>query len=247
MLLREKTAVVTGAGNVEGIGFAAAKAFVEHGARVVLVDLRGPEVEAAAQSLGDNAIGVAADVRSEETSRHVFDMVRERFGGLDILLNNAGITQPRKTVDITMADYDAIMDVNLRGTLIMTQQALRLMTDGASIICIASIAAQRGGGLMGGPHYAASKGGVMSLVKSIARDVSPAGIRINSVNPGVIMSQMTKDFYDEAMTAKVLPTIPIGRFGEPKDVASACVFLASDLASYITGTALDVNGGLHMN
>ncbi|WP_417583136.1 SDR family NAD(P)-dependent oxidoreductase [Pelagibacterium sp.] len=247
MLLSGKTAVLSGAGNVEGIGFATAKAFVEAGARVLLVDINEAELAGAAERLGDAAVYVCADVRSEDSVRTVFDRVRSEFGRLDILLNNAGITQPRKTVDITRDDYDAIMDVNLRGTLIMTQQALPLMAAGASIICIASIAAQRGGGLMGGPHYAASKGGVASLVKAIARDVSPAGIRINSVNPGVIMSKMTRDFYTDEITAKVLPTIPMGRFGEPSDVASACVFLASDLSSYITGSAIDVNGGMHMN
>tara|TARA_R110002020_G_scaffold66473_12_gene174734 strand:- start:1950 stop:2693 length:744 start_codon:yes stop_codon:yes gene_type:complete len=247
MLLSGKTAVVTGAGNVEGIGFASAKAFIEQGARVLLVDIDEKELTKAAQSLGDNASTIVADVRFEDSVSRVFDKVRADFGRLDVLLNNAGITQPRKTVDIARADYDAIMDVNLRGTLIVTQQAIPLMAAGSSIICIASIAAQRGGGLMGGPHYAASKGGVASMVKAIARDVSPSGIRINAINPGVIMSRMTRNFYTEEITAKVLPSILLGRFGEPSDVASACVFLASDLSSYITGSAIDVNGGMHMN
>lgn len=247
MLLNGKTAVVTGAGNREGIGFAAARAFVNEGARVLLVDINEEQLVNAAASLGERATYISADVRSEDSVRTVFSHARQHFGSLDILLNNAGITQPRKTVDISRDDYDAIMDVNLRGTLIVTQQALALMTSGASIICIASIAAQRGGGLMGGPHYAASKGGVSSLVKAIARDVSPSGIRINSINPGVIMSRMTKDFYTQDITDKVLPTIPLGRFGQPSDVASACVFLASDMSSYITGSSIDVNGGMHMN
>ena len=129
----------------------------------------------------------------------------------------------------------------------MIQQALPMMTAGGSIVCIASIAGQRGGGLMGGPHYAASKGGVSSLVKSVAREVAGEGIRVNSVNPGVIMSQMTRDFYDEANTQRVLPNIPLARFGEPSEVASVCLFLASDMASYLTGTSIDVNGGMHMN
>ncbi|KKB84409.1 short-chain dehydrogenase [Devosia limi DSM 17137] len=247
MLLNGKTAVVTGAGNPEGIGFAAAEAFISQGARVLLVDINEEQLVDASTSLGEMASYICADVRSEDSVRKVFSHASQHFGSLDILLNNAGITQPRKTVDITREDYDAIMDVNLRGTLIVTQQALALMTSGASIICIASIAAQRGGGLMGGPHYAASKGGVSSLVKAIARDVSPSGIRINSINPGVIMSRMTKDFYTQQITDRVLPTIPLGRFGQPSDVASACVFLASDMSSYITGSSIDVNGGMHMN
>lgn len=247
MLLNGKTAVVTGAGNVEGIGFAAARAFIEQGARVLMVDNAERELAKAAESLGERASYVSADVRFEDSVSRVYDKVRVEFGHLDILLNNAGITQPRKTVEITRDDYDAVMDVNLRGTLIVTQHAIPLMSAGASIICIASIAAQRGGGLMGGPHYAASKGGVASLVKAIARDVSPSGIRINAVNPGVIMSKMTRDFYTDEITARVLPNILLGRFGEPSDVASVCVFLASDLSAYITGSAIDVNGGMHMN
>ncbi|RAH97353.1 short-chain dehydrogenase [Acuticoccus sediminis] len=247
MLLDDKIAIVTGAGSVAGIGFATARVFVAAGARVVVVDLDAGKVAEAAASLGDRATGIAADVRSPETSRQVFDHVRETSGRLDILVNNAGITQPRRTRDITREDYDAVMDVNLRGTLVMTQQALPLMGKGGSIICIASIAAQRGGGLMGGPHYAASKGAVASLVKSVARDVAADGIRVNAVNPGVIMSQMTRDFYDEATTARVMPNIPLGRFGDPAEVGSVCLFLASDMASYLTGTSIDVNGGMHMN
>lgn len=247
MLLENRTAIVTGAGSPAGIGHATARAFVDAGARVVLVDLDPGGVAEAAAMLGERAVGIAANVRSPETSRHVFDHVRQTAGRLDILVNSAGITQARRTLDITPEDYEAVMSVNLGGTLVMIQQALPMMTAGGSIVCIASIAGQRGGGLMGGPHYAASKGGVASLVKSVAREVAGEGIRVNSVNPGVIMSQMTRDFYDEANTARVLPNIPLARFGEPSEVASVCLFLASDMASYLTGTSIDVNGGMHMN
>ncbi|WP_051540729.1 SDR family NAD(P)-dependent oxidoreductase [Ahrensia sp. 13_GOM-1096m] len=246
-MLKDKIAVVTGAGNTDGIGYAAAKAFIKNGAKVILVDLREDDLKRASDALGGNATGIVADVRSVETSKSVFEFVQQEYGRLDILVNSAGITQSRTTVNITADDYDAVMDVNLRGTLLMIQQSLPLMQSGASIICLASIAAQRGGGLMGGPHYAASKGAVASLVKSIARDVSPNGIRINAINPGVIMSSMTRDFYDDEIIAKVMPNIPIGRFGETDDVAQTCVFLASEMSSYITGSAIDVNGGMHMN
>lgn len=246
-MLSNKIAIVTGAGNPDGIGFATAKIFVENGAKVVLVDLDKHNTTKAARLLGENAVGMAADVSKANAVKHIFDHVAQTHGRLDCLVNCAGIAQARKTEEITPEDYDAVMDVNLRGTLLMIQHSLSLMQSGASIICMASIAAQRGGGLLGGPHYAASKGAVASLVKSIARDVSPRGVRINSVNPGVIMSSMTREFYDEEMTARVMPNIPIGRFGETKDVAQACLFLASEMSSYITGSAIDVNGGMHMN
>lgn len=247
MLLQDRTAIVTGAGNMDGIGFAVARRLIAEGARVVLADRDAKGVENAAEALGDNAIAHPADVTVAKDCASLGELARERMGGLHILVNSAGITQPRRTRDITPADYDAVMDVNLRGTLMMCQTALGIMQPGASIICIASIAAQRGGGLMGGPHYAASKAGVLGLVRAMARDVSPQGIRVNAINPGVIMSSMTRDFYDDELTARVMPQILLGRFGESDDVANAALFLASDLSSYITGSSIDVNGGMHMN
>lgn len=247
MLLQERTAIVTGAGNTDGIGFAVAHKLISEGARVILADRQHERLHGAVETLGPSAIAQTCDVTREEDCAALGALAKERFGGLDILVNSAGITQSRRTRDITTADYDAVMDVNLRGTLTMCQTALGLMTSGASIICIASIAAQRGGGLMGGPHYAASKAGVLGLVRAMARDVSPDGIRVNAINPGVIMSSMTRGFYDDDLTAKVMPQILLGRFGETEDVANSALFLASDLSSYITGSCIDVNGGMHMN
>lgn len=247
MLLQGRTAIVTGAGNRDGIGFAVGRLFVAEGARVILADRDASGVQAAAEALGSAALASVTDVTSAEACARLCDMARDRFGGLDILVNSAGRVQARRTVDITREDYDAVMDVNLRGTLQMCQSALTLMRRDAAIVCIASIAAQRGGGLMGGPHYAASKAGVLGLVRAMARDVSPDGIRVNAINPGVILSSMTRGFYDEELTEKVISQILLRRFGETEDVARACLFLASDLSSYITGSAIDVNGGMHMN
>lgn len=246
MLLEDKVAIVTGAGSPDSIGFASAKILGGNGASVVLVD-RNEETLRSAEARIPGAIGIAADVKSRTETAKVFEIVRERWGRLDILVNNAGISHPRRTIEITDDDYDQIMDVNLRGTLIMSQQALPLMSDGSSIICIASIAAQRGGGLLGGAHYAASKGGVIGLVRAMARENGAHGIRVNAVNPGVIMTRMTKEFYDDALTAKVMPQIPLARFGTPEDVAGICLFLASPLSAYVTGASIDVNGGMHMS
>ncbi len=214
---------------------------------MILADTDAEGVKAAAEALGPMAEGHVTDVTREAECQDLVTLAKQRLGTLDVLVNSAGITQSRRTRDITPADYDAVMDVNLRGTFLMCQKALSEMTAGASIVCIASIAAQRGGGLMGGPHYAASKAGVLGLVRAIARDVSPQGIRINAINPGVIMSSMTRGFYDEQLTAKVMPQIPLGRFGRTEDVANAALFLACELSSYVTGSGVDVNGGMHMN
>jgi NAD(P)-dependent dehydrogenase (short-subunit alcohol dehydrogenase family) len=247
MLLPDKIAVVTGAGSRQGIGFAAARLFAKQGARVALVDTDANALAAAAADLGEAALPIVADVRFEAECKSALAQVKARWGGVDILVNNAGVIQARRTLAISREDYDFVMDVNLRGVLQMSQQALAVMSAGSSIVCIASIAAQRGGGLMGGPHYAASKGGVLALVKSMAREFGPAGIRVNAVNPGVIRTGMTAGAYDGEVREKVISTIPLGRFGEPDDVASACLFLASDLSAYITGAAIDVNGGLHIH
>jgi NAD(P)-dependent dehydrogenase (short-subunit alcohol dehydrogenase family) len=131
----------------------------------------------------------------------------------------------------------------------MSQAVVPAMVEagGGSIVCIASVAAQRGGGLMGGPHYAASKGGVLGLVKAMARELGPRGIRVNAVNPGVIMTGMNRGAFSAEQQQTMLANIPLGRFGSPADVAGACLFLASSLSGYLTGSETDVNGGMHIH
>ena len=247
MLLTRKIAIVTGAAATRGIGFATAKLFYQHGAQVALLDLDAPGAEAAAGFLGENAMGLGCDVSVAAQCQAAVKAVVGQWGRVDILVNNAGITQARRTIAITDEDYDRVMGVNLRGVLRMSQAAIPHMGRGAAIISIASIAAQRGGGFMGGPHYAAAKGGVQSLSKAMARDLGPNGIRSNAVNPGVIATPMTENGYDAERRQSVTQTIPLGRFGQPDDVAGACLYLASDLAAYVTGAAIDVNGGIHMH
>lgn len=247
MLLKDKVAIITGAGNQQGIGFAVAQLFISQGARVALLDLDESMVCSAAATLGDSAIGIAADVRSAEACAKAVEQVCTRWGGLHILLNCAGVVQTRRTLEISNQDYDFVMDVNLRGTLQMSQAAIPVLESGSSIICIASVSGQRGAGLMGGPHYAASKGAVLALMKSMARELGHAGIRVNAVNPGVISTSMNVNAYDDASKKQITAGIPLGRFGDPADVAGACLFLGSDLSAYITGASLDVNGGMHIH
>ena len=169
-------------------------------------------------------------------------------GGGDIDIRIAGALNPNLTLsDVGEKHALAGALVDLRGALHVTQELLPLMARGSSIVFIGSIAAQRGGGLLGGPHYAASKGGILALAKSLARELGPAGIRVNAVNPGVIHTAMTENAYDADLRASVTASIPLGRFGTPDDVAGACLFLASGLSGYITGAEIDVNGGQHIH
>ena len=163
-----------------------------------------------------------------------------------MLVNNAGITQPAKTCDITGADYDRILDVSLRGTLYMTQAALPAMRrqQSGSIVCISSVSAQRGGGILGGPHYSAAKAGVLGLARAMAREFGVEGIRVNCITPGLIETDITQGKLSPEKKQEISDTIPLARLGRADDVAGACVFLASDLSAYCTGVTLDVNGGM---
>lgn len=246
-LIQNKVAIITGAGNQEGIGYAVARLFVEHGARVALVDIDEKGVKESAASIGTNALALAGDVRKMTSCQEMVRQVSEKWGKLNVLVNGAGVVQSRKLLEIDDQDYDFVMDVNTRGTLHMCQAAIPAMQSGDSIICIASVSGQRGAGLMGGPHYACSKGAVLALMKSMAREFGQAGIRINAVNPGVIMTRMNVNAYDEPTKRSLIDGIPLGRLGKPSDVAGACLYLGSDLSNYMTGACLDINGGMHIH
>jgi len=139
-----------------------------------------------------------------------------------------------------------VLDVNLRGTLYMSQAVIPHMRrrGSGSIVCMSSVSAQRGGGIFGGPHYSAAKGGVLGLAKAMARELGPDAVRVNSITPGLIQTDITGGKLTEDLKAQILDGIPLKRLGEAADVANACLFLASDLSSYITGAVIDVNGGM---
>lgn len=192
-------------------------------------------------------LAIAADVTSASDCAAAVSAVTARWGGIDVLVNNAGVLQKRRFADASAEEYDFVLGANLRGSFQMTQAALPAMQRGSSVVFIASIAAQRGGGLLGGPHYAASKGGILALAKTLARELGPAGIRVHCVIPEVVETAMTEAGYPVDARASVLATIPLGRFGLPADIAKACLFLGSDLSSYVTGASIDVIGGLHIH
>jgi NAD(P)-dependent dehydrogenase (short-subunit alcohol dehydrogenase family) len=246
MLLTNKVALITGGAGLNGLGFATARLMASHGARVVIMDLEASNPAAAAAQLGEQHLGVVASVTDKAQVERAVAQVLERFGRIDILVNNAGITQPRKTVDITPADYDAVLDVSLRGTLLVSQAVLPAMERqrSGSIICISSVSAQRGGGILGGPHYSAAKAGVLGLARAMAREFGPTGVRVNCITPGQIGTDIIKGKLTEERKGQIAETIPLARLGHPDDIAGACVFLGSDLAAYCTGVTLDVNGGM---
>ena len=246
MLLEDKVVLITGGAGPNGLGFATALQMAKHGARVAILDLADAKpVEAAAQ-LGDAHFGVVGNVTDKIAVDRAVEQVLAKFGRIDILVNNAGITQPRKTVDISAADYDAVLDVSLRGTLLCSQAVIPVMErqQSGSIICISSVSAQRGGGIVGGPHYSAAKAGVLGLARAMARELGAAGIRVNCIAPGLISTDIIKGKLTEEKKAEIAETIPLGRLGRANDIAGACVFLGSDLSAYCTGITLDVNGGM---
>jgi NAD(P)-dependent dehydrogenase (short-subunit alcohol dehydrogenase family) len=246
MLLKDKVAIITGGAGLNGLGYATARQMAAQGAKVVILDLARAEPAAAAAKLGAGHIGLVADVTDKAACEAAAAQVLKTLGRIDVLVNNAGITQPVKTLEITGADYDRILDVSLRGTLYMSQAALPAMRAqrSGSIVCISSVSAQRGGGIFGGPHYSAAKAGVLGLARAMAREFGPEGIRVNCITPGLIETDITAGKLSDEKKAEINATIPLARLGRADDVAGACVFLASDLSAYCTGITLDVNGGM---
>ncbi|WP_085314735.1 SDR family NAD(P)-dependent oxidoreductase [Derxia lacustris] len=246
MLLKDKVAVITGGAGLNGLGFATARLMAEHGARVVILDLERAEPAQAAKLLGEGHLGLVANVVDKASCDAAAAEVLAAYGRIDILVNNAGITQPIRTLDIRPSDYDAVLDVSLRGTLQMSQAVLPAMIEAksGSIVCISSVSAQRGGGILGGPHYSAAKAGVLGLARAMAREYGPLNIRVNSITPGLIGTDIIKGKLTEERKAEIAESIPLARLGAPADIAGAVVFLGSELSSYLTGVTLDVNGGM---
>jgi NAD(P)-dependent dehydrogenase (short-subunit alcohol dehydrogenase family) len=257
MLLRDKVCLITGAASLRSIGYATAELFARNGAKIAVLDIAmdGKAVDLIASSI-TRAIGAAPAIHgvtcdiqlAADCDRAIAD-VMAKFGTIDCLVNCAGVVKAQSLLSITEPDYDRILDVNLKGTFLICKSALRVFASQqhGSIINLASVAAQRGGGLVGGAHYAASKGGVISLTRSIAREFGPLGIRANVICPSMIETGML----DGNVTAKqfedIVAAIPLKRAGKPADIAGTCLFLASDLAAYITGATIDVNGGSHIH
>lgn len=244
-LLERRYVVVTGAASRRGLGKATAQLCAEHGAIVAILDLDAGAAEEAAAELGDGHIGLSCDVTDKAACDKVAKVLLSKWGRIDVLVNNAGITQPLKTMDIAPENYDAVLDVNLRGTLYMSQAVIPDMRSrkSGSIVNLSSVSAQRGGGIFGGPHYSAAKAGILGLTKAVARELAPDNVRVNAICPGFIATDITAGKLTPQMNEQILAGIPMGRAGAASDVAGCVLFLASDLSAYCTGTEIDVNGG----
>jgi 3-oxoacyl-[acyl-carrier protein] reductase len=240
--LAGKTAAVTGAAS--GIGLACSRALADEGATVVLADIDEAGVSAAADDVGGHA--VTADVTRPEHARRVVEEAVRHSGRLDVLVACAGVFSGTPADRLDTEEWDRVQEVNLRGVFLVAQAALLVMIPRRSgrIVTIGSLAGQVGG-LVASAAYAASKGGVIALTKSIARFAGPHGITANCVNPGIIETPLTASWPLEARERTVAAT-PLGRIGRVEEVAAVVVMLASDAASFVHGAQVDVNGGLHM-
>ncbi len=249
MQLENKRAIVTGGAG--GIGRATALVFAEEGARVAVVDLDAEGAAAVAGAIvngGGEALALTADVSAEADIRRVVDETAAEFGGIDVVFNNAGIVRRATAIDTTVEEWDRVFGVNVRSIFLMAKYAVPVMADdgGGSIINTGS-----GWGLTGGANalsYCASKGAVVNMTRALAIDHGPQGVRVNSVNPGDTNTGMLRDearqlSADEASFLAESADRPLGRMGEPEEIAAAVVWLASDASSYVTGSALVVDGG----
>lgn len=246
MTLKDKVAIVTGASR--GIGEATARKFCQEGASVMLCSRSAEGVAAIAESLsgeGGNAKSTQADISNKVDVEALVDLTLQEFDRVDILVNNAGITRDALFMRMKDEDWDAVLQTNLTGTAYCMQTVIRSMMRQRSgrIINISSVVGVAGNA--GQANYAASKAGIIGLTKSVAKEVGSRGITVNAITPGFITTDMTQKI-PETNQQKMLEMIPIGSFGTPEDVAEAALFLASDAARYITGQAIQVDGGMLM-
>jgi len=246
-LLSGRRAIITGA--AQGIGAATARKLMEHGASVVIADLNASLAQDTARELaklGGTAVPVKVDVRNPDEVQAAVELCVAELGGLDILVNNAGITRDATLRKMTVDDFEAVIDVHLKGAFLATKSASLAMRDqgtGGAIINISSISGKVG--MIGQANYSAAKAGLVGFTKAVAKELAPHNIRVNAIQPGLIRTAMTEALRPDVWESK-LAEIPLRRAGEPEDIGNAVVFLASELSSYITGVVLEVAGGRHI-
>ena len=240
MRLKDKVAIVTGAAS--GLGLAIAEKFLAEGAKVVFSDLNDYSKK---DSLGENGIFIKADVSKKEEVENLVKIAVEKFGSLNVIVNNAGIGLTGEITEMSDDVWQKVIDVNLNGVFYGLRSASKFMKDNkvkGSIINMASILGKVG--FRTASAYCASKGGVNQLTRATSLELAPFGIRVNSIAPGFIKTEMTKDIQDDqTANAAISAATPLGYMGEPNDIAYAAVYLASDESKYVTGSVLYVDGG----
>ena len=239
-----KVGIVTGAGR--GMGRAVAQRLAAGGARVVVNDLDADSAEHTAAEIGDGskAFAVPGDITSSRDVRRIVDSALERYGGVHILVNNAGVLRPTAVIDIEEDEWDLVVGVNLKGTYLCSRAVLPAMqrTGWGRIVNFSSTAGKNVS-TVGGAHYTAAKAGILGFTRHLAKEAASYGITVNSVCPGLIDTEMVRSTISEERARAYAESFPIARLGEPREVAELVAFLASDRAAYITGASLDINGG----
>ena len=244
MRLKNKVSIITGA--AQGIGLATALKFAAEGAIVVVCDLRAEGVDAAVsqlQATGAQALGFALNVTDREAVDAMVAAVKQRFGRIDVLVNNAGITQDARLQKMTLQQFDAVIDVNLRGVFHCSQAvADTMVAQGAGVILNASSVVGIYGNF-GQTNYAASKFGVIGFTKTWSRELGPKGVRVNAVAPGFVETPILATIPDKVLQ-HMREQVPLHRLGKPEEIANVYAFLASDEASYVNGAVIEVSGGM---
>lgn len=243
MLLQNMTSVVTG--GARGIGLATARALLAQGSNIVLADMDAAALDRAAGTLGQGVVKVVCDVTSAEDMSALVNTAVDRFGSLDVMVNNAGFARDATMRKMTEFDFDAVVSVHLKGAWLGTRAAadiMRRVGTAGSIINVSSISGKVG--MAGQTNYSAAKAGIVGLTKAAAKELGFTGIRVNAIQPGIIRTDMAEALRPDVLEKK-LAEIPLARFGEPEEVASVVLFLASGMSSYMTGAVLEITGGRH--
>ncbi|MFI2104213.1 SDR family NAD(P)-dependent oxidoreductase [Isoptericola sp. NPDC019693] len=248
-----RTAVVTGAASRRGIGFATARRFAAEGWAVALLDLDEAGAKAAADELaaahGVPALGLGVDVTDQESVRGAAAVVAASdLPPVGALATIAGVASPVPFLEVDLAEWRRVVDINLTGTFLACQAFLPAMIDGGygRIVTMSSVSAQQGGGVFSKTPYSAAKAGVLGLTRSLAREMAPHGITVNSISPGVVDTDIRAGATDADNEARLAASVPLGRQATPEDVAALIVFLSSEDASYLTGTTQNINGGSYI-